>query len=47
MVLELPPVENREVGQIAKDEINGMRAGRIEDTRGWIVPVQAGVTIEM
>jgi branched-chain amino acid aminotransferase len=40
IVMELPPVENRKVGQFIKDTINGLRAGTIEDTFGWVVPAQ-------
>ncbi len=39
-VMELPPVEQRKLGEMAKKQINGMRAGKIEDTHGWIVPVK-------
>lgn len=38
--LVLPPMEEREIGAIAKKEIEGLRAGTIKDTRGWIVPVK-------
>jgi branched-chain amino acid aminotransferase len=40
VVMELPPVENRKVGQFIKDTINGLRAGTIEDTFGWVVPAE-------
>lgn len=39
-VLELPPVEQRELGEMAKNEINGLRAGKVKDRHGWIVPVK-------
>ncbi|MCB0583955.1 MAG: branched-chain amino acid aminotransferase [Phaeodactylibacter sp.] len=39
-VMELPPVEKRKLGEMAKMEINGLRSGKIEDTHGWIVPVK-------
>lgn len=39
-VMALPPVEQRKLGEMAKKEINGMRAGKIKDTHGWIVPVK-------
>ena len=32
----LPPVEGMKIAQLAKREINGLRNGTIEDTRGWI-----------
>lgn len=40
LVMELPPMEEREVGEMVKAEINGIRAGLIEDKYGWIVPVK-------
>ena len=45
LVLELPPMEIRKIGQLAKDEINGLRSGTVKDTRGWIVPVEVGVEV--
>ena len=36
----LPPVTENSISQIAKNEINGLRSGRIEDTRNWIVKVK-------
>ena len=30
---------------IEKNYINGLRAGKIEDTRGWIVPVKMKDTV--
>ena len=39
-VMELPPVEQRKLGELAKQEINGLRSQKIEDTHGWIVPVK-------
>lgn len=40
LVMELPPMEKREIGEMVKAEINGIRAGLIEDKFGWIVPVK-------
>lgn len=40
-VLELP-LENLKVGSWVKSQIDGLRAGTIKDTRGWIVPAKAG-----
>ncbi len=37
--MELPPVEGRKVSAFAKDYIDGMRAGRIADKYGWLIPV--------
>ncbi len=42
---ELPAIEDRKVGALAKDEIDGMRSLRIKDTRGWVVPVQSKVAV--
>ncbi|MCB0560877.1 MAG: branched-chain amino acid aminotransferase [Lewinellaceae bacterium] len=39
-VMELPPVEQRKLGEMAKKEIDGRRSGKIEDTHGWIVRVK-------
>jgi branched-chain amino acid aminotransferase len=41
LVMQLPPVADRKVGEAVKTYINGLRAGRIEDKKGWIVPVNA------
>ena len=39
--LELPAMEDRKVGALAKREIDGLRAGTIADTHNWIIPVKA------
>lgn len=39
-VMELPSVDHRPVGEFIKSYINGLRAGRIEDTYGWNVPAE-------
>ena len=39
-IMNLPPMEEREVGEAVKNYINGLRSGKIKDTRGWIVPVK-------
>lgn len=41
LLMKLPPVENRPISEFAKDEINGLRSGRIPDPYGWVVPVDA------
>jgi len=41
LVMELPPMEEREIGEMLKAEINGMRSGKIKDKHGWVVPVKA------
>ncbi|MEM9822325.1 MAG: branched-chain amino acid aminotransferase [Bacteroidota bacterium] len=40
-LITLPPVEERKVGNMLKAELNGLRAGTVEDTRGWVIPVKA------
>ena len=40
LTMTLPPVEERKIGNMLKKEIDGLRGGLIEDTRGWIVPVK-------
>jgi branched-chain amino acid aminotransferase len=39
LLMELPPIETREIGEMLKAEINGLRDGTIEDTYGWTVPI--------
>ncbi len=36
----LPKVEDRRISNMLYGEINGLRSGRIKDTRGWLVPVE-------
>lgn len=36
----LPKVEEREISNMLFKEINGLRAGTIEDKRNWLVPVE-------
>ncbi|MGH1435382.1 MAG: branched-chain amino acid aminotransferase [Lewinella sp.] len=38
--MTLPPVEDRKIGVMLKDYIDGLRSGRIADTHNWIVPVK-------
>lgn len=38
-LMQLPSIESREIGELIKAEINGLRSGRVADKRGWIVPV--------
>lgn len=45
LVMELPPVSERKVGPAIKAEIDGLRSGTVEDTRGWIVPVRKLETV--
>jgi len=44
-VMELPDMKDRKIGEAVKNYINGLRAGKIEDTRGWIVPVKMKETV--
>lgn len=39
--ISLPPMEDRKIGSMIKSEIDGLRAGTVEDTRGWVIPVKA------
>ncbi len=41
LIMELPAIETREIGEMLKAEISGLRDGTIEDNYGWIVPVNA------
>ncbi len=43
LAMELPSVADRKVGTFAKDYIDGLRSGRIEDKYGWTVPVGVAV----
>jgi len=36
----LPALEQRVISNMLFDEINGLRSGRIEDKRGWLVPIE-------
>jgi branched-chain amino acid aminotransferase len=38
--MTLPKVEDRKVSPMLFDEINGLRSGRIPDTRGWLTSVE-------
>jgi len=46
LVMELPPVEERKIGKLAKHEIDALRAGKIKDTHDWIVPVKSQATVD-
>lgn len=39
LVMELPPIAEREIGEMLKAEISGLRDGTIADTYGWTVPI--------
>ena len=36
----LPPIEERRIGPWLKDQLNGVRSGRLPDPYGWIHPVR-------
>jgi len=42
---ELPAIEDRKIGALAKGELDGLRSGRIADTQGWIVPVESKMSV--
>lgn len=42
-LIKLPPVEEFTIANMLKAEINGLRAGTVEDTYGWIVPAKSAV----
>jgi len=42
-LMTLPPLEERTIGNMLKAEIDGLRAGTIEDKFGWLVPVNIPV----
>lgn len=45
LTMELPPVEERKIGAMLKDHIDGLRSGRIADEHDWIVPVKMEQTV--
>ncbi len=46
LVMELPPVEEREVSTFAKAYIDDLRAGLAKDIHNWIVPVEMPATVD-
>jgi branched-chain amino acid aminotransferase len=42
-LMELPPMEEREIGVMVKAEIDGLRSGKIEDEFGWTEEVTSDV----
>ena len=40
-LMKLPSADTFAVARKVKDIINGLRSGRVEDTRDWVVPVRA------
>ncbi len=39
LVMELPPINTRKVGEFVKTTIDKLRSGRIKDTHGWLKPI--------
>ena len=42
-LIELPPMEDREIGIMVKAEIDGLRSGKVKDEFGWIEEVTSDV----
>ncbi len=40
VLMKLPPLATRTIGELAKNTINRLRSGTLEDKWGWIVPVK-------
>lgn len=40
LTMVLPPVEDRKIGSMLKAEIDGLRAGTVADTHGWVRPIE-------
>lgn len=47
LVMELPPIESREIGEMLKAEMTGLRDGTIEDTYGWTMPITKLESLEV
>ena len=45
VTITFPPVDQRPIGNMLKDYIDGLRSGRIEDTHGWTVPASSSVPV--
>lgn len=45
LLMVLPNATDGRISDMLYDEINGLRAGTIEDNRNWLVPVEVGVLI--
>lgn len=46
LTMTLPPIENRTIGNMLYNEINGLRNGTIEDIYGWIIPIESSIFVE-
>lgn len=47
IVMELPPISERKVGDFVKTSINGIRNGRVEDKHGWVVKASSRAMAEV
>ncbi|RME97447.1 MAG: branched-chain amino acid aminotransferase [Bacteroidetes bacterium] len=43
VAITFPPVDQRPIGNMLKDYIDGLRSGRIADTHNWMIPVSSAV----
>jgi len=43
ILMELPPMEEREIGVMVKEQIDGLRSGKVEDQFGWTEEVTSDV----
>lgn len=43
-LMELPPIAEHKIATFLKEEINGLRSGKVADKYGWIQPITAPVT---
>ena len=43
--MKLPAIEDRKVGPMLKDYIDGLRSGRVADTHDWVVPVKSSALV--
>ena len=46
-ILNLPPMEDWNVAPMIKAHIDGLRAGKVEDPHGWVVPVRMPEGVEV
>lgn len=46
LVMTLPPVADRKIGNLLYNELTGLRNGTVEDTYGWIVPLTESKFVE-
>ena len=41
--MTLPPITERKIGNMLKAEIDGLRAGTVEDKFGWLTKINVAV----